>query len=93
MHVFAWDQLVIIADQVIQDPAIQLFLVAAADQNGSAYNTAYVRTMKAAVNQVDYVLALEAGAVKTITKVVKIGGHGDTNMVLRGVQQFVRSHA
>jgi hypothetical protein len=93
VHVFAWDQHVITADQVIQDPATQLFLVVVVDQNGSVYNTAYVRTMKAAVNQVDYVLALAAGAAKIITKVVKIGGHGDINMVLHGAQQFVRSHA
>ena len=62
------------------------------DQNGSVYSTAYASTMKDAVNQVDCVLDQAAGAVKTITKVVKIGGNGDSNMVLHGVQRFVHSH-
>jgi hypothetical protein len=67
-------------------------LAAVAEVNGSAYNIAYVKTTKVAVNLVDIVLVLAAGAVKTITKVVKIGGHGVSNMVLHGVQQFVLNH-
>jgi hypothetical protein len=58
-------------------------------QNGSVFSIVYAKTTKVVVNQVDYVLALAAGAVKITTKVVKIGGHGDSNMVLHGVQQFV----
>jgi hypothetical protein len=77
------------ADQAILDQATQHMVVAVAVQNGSVFSIAYVNTTKDAANQVDYVLAQVAGAAKTITKVVKIGGHGDSNMVLHGVQQFV----
>jgi hypothetical protein len=67
--------------------------VAVAEVNGSVFSFAYVNTTKDAANQVDYVLALVAGAAKTITKVVKIGGSGDINMGRHGVQQFVLSLA
>ena len=75
-------------DRVIQEQAIRHLLVAVAEPNGNACNTVYAKTMKVAANQVECVLDQAAGAVKTITKVVKIGGHGVSNMVLHGVQQF-----
>jgi hypothetical protein len=52
---------------------------AAAEQNGSVYSFVSVKTMKAAANLVDTVLAQEAGAARTITKAVRTGGPGDSS--------------
>ena len=84
MPVSAWDQHVTTADQHSQEPVGQLMLVEVVEVNGSAHSSVSARTTKAAANQEDIVLVQAAGAVKTTTKVVKIGGHGDSNMDRHG---------
>jgi hypothetical protein len=76
--------------QVILEQAIHHLLVVVVDQNGNVYSIVHAKITKVAASRVECVLAQAAGVAKIITKVVKIGGHGDSNMDHHGVQQFAQ---